>query len=433
VRPVLIAIVVLLLGASAYAQDRTPAKPDVATKTAPPATDKPPPAATDKKTAPDKKEASKPAVPMVFFIATGDPGACGAGCAEWIAAEGRIDDSTPGRLRALFARLGKRKLPIFFYSPGGSVDAAVVMGRMLRARDMTAGVARTIPQGCDPLQAHEPACDTLKRSGRALPAELRTMDASCNSSCVYALIGAAVREVPIDAGLGVHSILILQTMIRRNGEGRVLATSSRRVTGDTPGIRAAHGRVARYAAEMGISPALIDAAAAVPNDTIRFITREEIARFGIDKREFIETRWTADAGTTGSFAKWVMEARGAEPKQYRATMIRLGCSGKLIDMRVSRRGPLDKVPLIVLKAGDRDVYLGVARAWSDSKGNVGETRAARVPIYFLDRAVARESVELIEAASYATASTPLHRTSLSTAGFAPLLGALLQKCNERAP
>jgi len=428
VRPVLIAILVLLLGTSAHAQDRAPAKPgaDTATKTAPPATDKTAPPATDKKTAPDNKEAAKP---MAFFVATGDPGACGTGCAEWIAAEGRIDGSTPGRLRSLLTRLGKRKLPIFFYSPGGSVDAALVMGRMLRARDMTAGVARTIPQGCDPLQAHEPACDTLKRSGRALPAELRTTDASCNSSCVYALIGAAVREVPIDAGLGVHSISILQTMIRRNGEGRVLAASSRRVTGDVPGIRAAHSHVARYAAEMGISRALIDAAAAVPNETIRFITREEIARFGIDKREFIETRWAAEAGTTGSFAKWVMEARGAEPKQYRTTMIRLGCAGKLIEMRIIRRAPaLDKVPLIAAKAGDRDVYLGAARAWSDSKGNEGDTRAARVPIYFLDRAVARETVELIEATSYATANTPTHRTSLSTAGFAPLLSALLQKC-----
>jgi len=294
---------------------------------------------------------------------------------------------------------------------------------------MTAGVARTIPQGCDPLQANAPACDTLKRSGRELPAELRTTDASCSSSCVYALIGAAVREVPIGAGLGVHSILIMQTMIRRNGEGRVLATSSRRITGDAPGIRAAHTHVARYAAEMGISRALVDAAAAIPNDTIRFLTREEIARFGIDTREFIETRWTAEAGTTGAFAKWIMEARGTEPKRYRVTMIRFGCSGKLIDMRVSRRAvALDKVPLIMVKAGDRDVYFGAARTWFDSKGEEGETRAARVPVSFLDRAVARETVELIEAASYATAGTPLHRTSVSTAGFAPLLSALLQKC-----
>jgi len=110
-------------------------------------------------------------------------------------------------------------------------------------------------------------------------------------------------------------------------------------------------------------------------------------------------------------------------------MIRLGCSGKLIDMRISRRASaLDKVPLLMVKAGDRDVYLGAARTWRDSKGEEGETRTARVPAYFLERTVARETVELIEAASYATANTPTHRTNLSTAGFAPLLSALLQKC-----
>jgi hypothetical protein len=421
VRPVLIAIV-LLLGASAHAEDRAPVKhgDDTTVKAAPSTTDK---------TAPDKKDAGKPVAPMVFFIATGDPDACGAGCGAWIAAEGRIDNSTPGRLRALLARLGKRKLPIYFYSPGGSVNAALEMGRMLRAHTMAAAVARTIPQGCDPLQAQEPACDTLKRSGRELPAVLRTMGAACNSACVYALLGAAVREVSVDASLGVHSISILRTMTRRNGDGRIVATSSTRVTGDAPSIRTAHGRVARYAAEMGISRALIDAAAAVPAETLRFITREEIARFGIDKREFIETRWTADAGTTGSFAKFIMEVRAGEPKQYGVTMIRLGCSRRMIDMRLSRRATvLDKAPLIVAKAGDRDVSFGAAKAWLDPKGDETDTRAARVPIYFLERTVARDTVELIEATSYATVATPLHRTSLSTAGFAPLLSALLQKC-----
>ncbi|MEN3380113.1 MAG: hypothetical protein V7608_157 [Hyphomicrobiales bacterium] len=420
-RPVLIVMAALLLAASAHAQDR---EGSPGSRVAAKPLDNP-----DKGAEPQKKEAAKPAQPMVFFIATGDPDACGAGCSAWIAAEGRIDDGTPGRLRALLARLGKRKLPIYFYSPGGAVDAALAMGRMLRAHNLTAGVARTIPQGCDPELAHEPSCDTLKRSGRELAAELRTRGAACNSACVYALLGATVREVPVDASLGVHSISILQTVTRRNGDGRVVATSSTRVTGDAPSIRTAHGRVARYAAEMGISRALVDAAAAVPADTVRFITREEIAQFGIDKREFIETRWTADTGTTGSFAKLVMEARPNEPKRYGITMVRLGCSRRMIDMRLSRRATvLDKASLIVAKAGDREISFGPARSWLDPKGEETDTRIARVPIYFLERTVARDTVELIEATSYATMNTPVHRTSLSTAGFAPLLSTLLQKC-----
>ena len=29
--------------------------------------------------------------PMIFFVANGEPNACGSGCSEWIAAEGEFD------------------------------------------------------------------------------------------------------------------------------------------------------------------------------------------------------------------------------------------------------------------------------------------------------------------------------------------------------
>jgi hypothetical protein len=37
-------------------------------------------------------------------------------------------------------KLGSRKLPVYFHSPGGSVIAAFQIGRLLRARGLTAGV-----------------------------------------------------------------------------------------------------------------------------------------------------------------------------------------------------------------------------------------------------------------------------------------------------
>ena len=124
-----------------------------------------------------------------------------------------------------------------------------------------------------------------------------------------------------------------------------------------------------------------------------------------------------------------MEARPSEPKRFGITMVRLGCSRRMIDMRLSRRAAvLDKASLIVAKAGDREISFGPAISWLDLRGEETETRTARVPIYFLERTVARDAVELIEATSYATMNTPVHRTNLSTAGFAPLLSTLLQKC-----
>ena len=59
---------------------------------------------------------------MIFFVAKGEPNACGPGCSEWIAAEGTIDSGAPKRLRAFLKGLGKRKLPMFLHSPGGLVQ-----------------------------------------------------------------------------------------------------------------------------------------------------------------------------------------------------------------------------------------------------------------------------------------------------------------------
>src|SRR5258708_4985950 len=70
------------------------------------------------------KSASLPP-PIVFFLAKGEPNACGPGCQEWIAADGTFDPGADGRLRALLKKLGGRKLPIFFHSPGGSITAGL--------------------------------------------------------------------------------------------------------------------------------------------------------------------------------------------------------------------------------------------------------------------------------------------------------------------
>src|SRR5262245_49311730 len=103
--------------------------------------------------------------PMIFFLAKGGPDACGPGCSEWIAAEGEFDPGAPVRLRALLART-KTKLPIYFASPGGIADSAFTIGRLMRARGITAGVGRTIPDGCK--DGDTKTCSKLVRSGQAL-------------------------------------------------------------------------------------------------------------------------------------------------------------------------------------------------------------------------------------------------------------------------
>jgi hypothetical protein len=430
VRAIFIVIAVVSLhAAAAQAQER--ARDEHQAAPAAKAGDKP-----ETKTRPEKKQ---PAAPMVFFIAKGEPDSCGTGCGEWIAADGKIDAGTPGQLRALLGRIGKRKLPIYFQSPGGNVQAAFAIGRMLRLRGMTASVGRTIPQGCDPAQSREPACDILKRSGRELPGELRTVGASCNSACVYALIGAKVREIAPGASLGIHNISVTRMMIRKTREGRIVAISSTKLPGDADGVREGNRKIARYAAEMEVSRALVDAAAAVPNDQLRFLSRDEIARFGIDQRAFAESRWTVQEQKAGRVfigkllteAK-VDDAKAGDAKHYRVMQVLLLCGRSgFINVAFARElDPSDKIAFAAIAAHGSEVRLTPTRTQATAKLNGVEMEVwlAPVPRAFVDDAALGGSIELAEMSASAASNALPRRMTLSTAGLAASVSSFSQSC-----
>src|SRR5436190_2091508 len=70
---------------------------------------------------------------MAFAIAHGDADACGAGCNEWIAANGVFDQDVEKRFRNFLDSLHGRKLPIFFNSSGGFIRKAIAKSRRLTA------------------------------------------------------------------------------------------------------------------------------------------------------------------------------------------------------------------------------------------------------------------------------------------------------------
>ena len=124
-------------------------------------------AAQSDRTGAAKAKIDSSSLPIVFFLAKGEDDACGPGCNEWIAAEGQIDAGAAQRLSTLLTRVGRRKLPIYFHSPGGIGSSALAMGRMLRTREMTAGVSQTIPAGCAGVrvaQVSHPAAATIART-----------------------------------------------------------------------------------------------------------------------------------------------------------------------------------------------------------------------------------------------------------------------------
>jgi hypothetical protein len=387
----------------------------------------------DRPGAPKSKSAPQ-APPMIFYLAKGEDDACGQGCSEWIAAEGRFEADTAQRLRAFLTRLGKRKLPILFHSNGGNGTTAMTMGRLLREREMTASVYETIPVGC--VGASEQSCRALKQSGQVLPSTLRNV-ANCSSACVFALIGAKVRQVPPGARLGVHSgkVIVPWAEARRIGYSDKQISSFQRTRQEENNAQAR-----RYVQEMKVDVRLFDLLSKVPHEQVYYLTPNEIAAFGIDTREAREAHWIATELLPRQLwtMKYFVEAKGPDRKELHTSLIRLECGdvahAKLSYFRSLGQGETG--------AGQRTIKLaaGSQSALLTSYGSPFKMEAietgtsyhlwyayARFDLF--ETAAARQLVELVESEQ---AGTPPRITKLSTAGLSQAITALRQRCNGGA-
>jgi hypothetical protein len=259
------------------------------------------------------------AAPMTFYVVKGGPDACGRGCDRWIAVEGQIDSNAAARFRKFLSPQRDRTLPIYFYSPGGNLDQAVAMGNMLREKPMVARVARTVVRECGFEAQDSQVCIKLKQSGRELHGELFTHSAMCASACPYLILGAATREIAPDAALAVHSPKVVVSFrgVSQPTQAMVAAATER---GRERGDRLLSG----YFARMGVDAALLDLSRTVKFEDMHVLTREEIVRFGIDRREFAETSWSFENNGRSNVRKVVVQ-RGPGEKSFRLMQWRLIC------------------------------------------------------------------------------------------------------------
>jgi hypothetical protein len=281
-------------------------------------------AAQSRAQVPVKEPTSRPEFPLHLYLAKGGADACGPGCSEWIAAEGRFDAGAAGRAIAFLNAHAARKLPVYFHSPGGSAAEAMALGRELRRHGVTTGVSRTVPHACALVGDQLEACQTAKRSGRPVAADWRP-DGVCNSACVFALLGGKVRQVPPSARLGVHSGKL--TGVRRYSDGRVQPLTAQQLTAHKGKLEEMDFKLRRYVREMGISGALMDTALKVPNESAHYLSRDEVARFGIDVRDFQESPWfvVQASGNTTHLSKWILETRGPLRNDNRVSVILIQC------------------------------------------------------------------------------------------------------------
>ncbi len=225
---------------------------------------------------------------LVRLVRSATPG-CEPNCAEWIAAEGRITQETPAAFEAVFRQLGSRKTPVLVRSVGGSVDAAMAIGRMIRARGLDVTVAHTALDGC-PADRDQRcvAGDTSRLRGTPV-----TRGFYCASACVLLFAGGVRRLVAPWSSVGVHEIteVTKQWRARRiyrltrrvmpNHQARVFRTLVSETTLSTKistssASRAVLSRMTDYLREMDVSRKLVALMMATPAASVHWMTRQEL-------------------------------------------------------------------------------------------------------------------------------------------------------------
>jgi hypothetical protein len=355
--------------------------------------------------------------PMIFFVAKGEPNACGPGCSEWMAAEGMFDGpQVERRFRDLLATLKGRNLPIVFNSLGGVIGEALVLGRILRERRMTASVGESYPEGCKARIAADESCRRIMQGSRELKAQLRTAGAVCSSACVYALLGASTRHVPADARVGIHA-------------ATPTAVSSQ------PGwltVEQMHNNRKRYILEMGANPDLQDASIKTPAPGVHVLSRDELVGYRVETSGPYESDWMQYREPRGPMRSYMLkavtQARGADGTEFRTSNLRLTCAESrpatsIEYQREAASNEIDVSTVIRISAGSEVKTLQrTTRTRGDDKY---QTLADR---QFVQKALAAGAIVLTESFSPRNARPWSREIRISTAGLDQALRTPLKNC-----
>jgi hypothetical protein len=152
---------------------------------------------------------------------------------------------------------------------------------------------------------------------------------------------------------------------------------------------------------MGIAPELYDIASKVSPSALHVLTRDEIARLGIDTRKSVESPWSIVGGTRPVLMKTIAEAKNTPGRKYRSSMIVFTCdSGTGRTMIHGRELDSGEAGVLAVNAAYGANNLTFPASGRTMK--VGElfymTRSTRVPRNFFAAADANASFDVLEAA-----------------------------------
>lgn len=144
--------------------------------------------------------------PMKFFVVRSSSPVCEPTCPQWIWARGEIVSGTPAQFQRLLKRIGRQRLPVVISSPGGNVDAALKLARMIRKRGLDTAVGNALLIGCLPDRKD---CLKIQKEGGVYLGVI--MPGVCNSACPLVLAGGINRLASENSFVGLHQVTTVYT------------------------------------------------------------------------------------------------------------------------------------------------------------------------------------------------------------------------------
>lgn len=235
---------------------------------------------------------------MQFGIVRSNAPGCEPICPEWISAEGSIEAGTPALFKRMLKTLGGRKLPIVVNSPGGNVEAALALGRLIRKNKLDIAIGKTVFSGCQP---DAKGCQDRDKNGARYLGNVIDYGAMCNSACPLMFAGGVRRVAGEWAYLGVHQITTtyIRTKLQYRttyrivgGKKKVLNTKivSRKNAGSYKTFemsKAVEKKLAAYLNEMGIEQSVLE--------TMKGTPASDIHQIGLDDMLTMKLVTSADA------------------------------------------------------------------------------------------------------------------------------------------
>jgi hypothetical protein len=354
--------------------------------------------------------------PMVFFVAKGPSGSCGSGCDEWISAEGNFGPGTAQQFREFLAKVSEKKRPIYFHSSGGRLSEAMQIGFILREHRMTAGIGHTETVDCQVFSKADVPCQRSIESGVGVKSLLSARNGQCYSACVYAFAGAATRRVAPGAILGVHSAKLLDL-----SEQQAEKPARKNIT-----VSDVHLNIQQYLNLMGVNAEIEEISMKVDARRMYVLSRDEIARFGIETRDVFETRWLSyRRGQTFGIMKSVTYP-AANDEGYNTAAIRLQCiNADRFRLAYFRFLPSDlklrPMPSITL-AGTN---LSLVSGFEERDGLV--VFATYSSFLLLEQAMTQSTIDIVDEYSPA-AKRESNTVRFSTGGLSDAVSSLRKRC-----